>query len=107
MEHLKLAMDECEKLGVDDARKRYGFTRAKNVHVYHNGRGPFEARVLIAMAYSKLYPDAKKLVPADFTNDNAHRFLAKEFNFDIVSINTGERKAQTQMESPRDLFATG
>ena len=104
IEDLNFAMNECEKSGIAEVRRLYGFTKAKNIHIYHNGRGPFEARVLIAMAYSKRYPEAKRLVPADFTNDDAHIFLAKSFDFEVFSINTGERRQRTRTESLRDLL---
>ena len=83
-------MSEQDELGLDGLRKRYGFKASRNVHLYFEGRGPYEARSLIASAFMKFNPDAKPLVPADFTGGNAHIFLAREFNFEMRDIKTGK-----------------
>lgn len=80
MKALKLAMRECTRVGLEITREKYGFRKARSVHMFHGDVGPFEARVLIAVAYGKKYPEAKPLSPKDFKDCDAQQFLA-EFGF--------------------------
>ena len=62
-------MSMCDALGRDVFRRHWGgtFTRADGQHVYHGNRGPYEARPLIAAAYScatlKPHPYSRKILP--------------------------------------------
>lgn len=87
MKALKLAMRECSRIGLQTTREKYGFRRALGVHMFHGDSGPFEARVLIAVAYNKKFPDARPLGPKDFKNCDAQQFLA-EFGFVKRQIST-------------------
>ena len=80
MRYLKLAMKECEKVGLPGIRTKYGFQEASKVHMFHGECGPFEARALVAVAFSKQYPTEIRLTPSNFRNDDAHKFL-EEFGF--------------------------
>lgn len=80
MKALKLAMRECSRAGLENTREKYGFRKARGAHMFHGETGPFEARVLIAVAYAKQHPEARPLVPKDFKDGDAQQFLA-EFGF--------------------------
>ncbi len=48
------AMTLCDHIGLSLFRERFGtFQEAKDAHMYLNGRGPYEARPLVAAAYKK------------------------------------------------------
>lgn len=81
------AMSMCDALGRDVFRRHWGgtFTRADGQHVYHGNRGPYEARPLIAAAYSLRYPQATPLQPQNFTGTDAHQYLSNK-GFDLRSI---------------------
>ena len=73
------AMTLCDHLGMVKFRSRYGnFHEASDLHMYYPGRGPYEARPLIAAAYIHLYSAGaatKPLVSPDFNSTDAHDFL--------------------------------
>ena len=84
--HLQMAMRVIEDAGVEEARRLYnrehlgrrgGFTRANTTHVYDFDRGPFEHRVLIAIAHAIQFPERPRLKPKDFDNTDYRVFFAK------------------------------
>lgn len=81
LEHLEQAMAQSEELGPDAFRELYEFHQAKNITVSLNGRGYFEARPLIAAAYSFSAPNGPRLTPRSFEGNDAHEFLARVFGF--------------------------
>lgn len=89
MKALKLAMRECTRTGLEATREKYGFRKARSVHMFHGDAGPFEARVLIAVAHGKKYPDARPLSPKDFKDCDAQQFLA---DFGFVKRQVGTRR---------------
>ena len=81
--NLLAAMNECDLIGAVTFRKKYGnFHPAKNRNMYYLGRGPYEARPLLAGAYANLFPHMPHLNPSDFINNDAHDFLVKKFEFE-------------------------
>ena len=84
MPNLLAAMAECDRLGADAFRTRYGpFRPARNLRMYYPGRKGrgYEARPLLAAAHADRFPHARKMVPRDFENNDAHEFLIKRFGF--------------------------
>ncbi len=77
--YLLLAMKEYERLGLVGARDKFGFKPANRVHMYYCGRGPYEARVLVAIAHSLQSPSKPRLTPKIFTGygNLASKWLAK------------------------------
>ena len=107
LEHLELAMNECMRLGLVGFRKLHKFRQAKNIHMYLNERGPFEARPLIAAAYELMYPERRKLIPEDFESTNAHDFLVAQFSFSKCTITEStavECRAKDIMTAQVDLL---
>lgn len=76
-------------MGLEKFREFYGFQSARSLNMYLNGRGPFEARPLIAAAYAHMH----RLTPADFMNNDAHDFL-KSFKFSTHELGIGSRKTE-------------
>lgn len=74
LEHLILAMDLCDEQGPTDMRELLGFSPAVKRHMYYPAinpsRGPYEARVLIAVAHSLMFPDEPRLTPASYTGNS-------------------------------------
>ena len=74
LEHLILAMDLCNEQGPAEMRELLGFSPAAKRHMYYPAtapnRGPYEARVLIAVAHSLMFPDEPRLKPKSFTGDS-------------------------------------
>ncbi|MDW1664902.1 hypothetical protein R7F06_18055 [Vibrio sp. Vb2656] len=69
------SMNDCDSVGLTTFRKKYGnFHAASDLHMYYQGRGPYEARPLIAGAYyhSGL---GLSLTSNDFKNNDGHDFL--------------------------------
>ena len=83
---LEAAVCLNEALGMDAFRHHYnsGFREANNLHFYYQGRGPFEARPLIAAAYAIRYPNARRLQPTDFEGNDAHEYLLSRDGFTRV-----------------------
>lgn len=81
------AMYLCDELGLKEFRKCRGgtFTQADGQHVYYEKRGPYEARPLIAVAYSLRYPNKEPLQPKDFKGMDAHHYL-KNKGFSLQPI---------------------
>lgn len=77
--YLLLAMKEYEKLGLEGARNKFGFKPANRVHMYYGGHGPYEARVLVAVAHSLQSPGKPRPTPKTFTGygNLASKWLAK------------------------------
>jgi hypothetical protein len=75
--HLAQAMTECEELGLVEFRNKYGFKPANAVGMWKAHRGPFEARCLVAAAFSKQFPRQSRLTPKAFMGTDAHVFLVK------------------------------
>ena len=84
---IEFAMKESDGLGLQQFREKYGFHPAHSRHMYFNGKGPYEARPLIAAAYSKKYPLQRELIPSDFVSSNAHIFLEEQFYFKSENFN--------------------
>lgn len=86
---LEAAMCVCDAVGLENFRSHWGgtFTSAGNVHVYHDNRGPYEARPLIAAAYSLRYPKANPLQPSDFQSTQAQKYL-QDRGFNLKDITT-------------------
>jgi hypothetical protein len=81
--NLLAAMDECQSKGVSVFRTTYGrFHEAKDRDMYYCGRGPYEARPLLAAAYANLVPHGPHIGPKAFTNNDAHDFLVQRFGFE-------------------------
>lgn len=100
-EHLLKAMDIVDRIGVDAARARcnaaisgvgYGFQPAKAVLLCHVGRGEYEHRVLVALAYRLQHPDRRPLCPKDF-----HGIAHREF-FHSMNNRIGPRFGWTRIE---------
>lgn len=74
------AMSVCDALGREAFRRHWGgtFTNADHLHVYFGDRGPYEARPLIAAAYSLRYPTAIPLQPQNFTGKDSHDYLSNK-----------------------------
>lgn len=78
--YLQLAMKEYARLGgVVGAREKFGFSPANRVLMYYGGNGPYEARVLVAIAHSLQSPSKPKLTPKSFTGygNLASKWLAR------------------------------
>jgi hypothetical protein len=86
LKDLMSAMDECDNLGLYAFREKYGFRIAKNVHMYRDGRGPYEARPLIAAAHSNRFPLNEKVISQDFTGNDAHEFLKVTFSYEEIRL---------------------
>jgi hypothetical protein len=78
--HLKVAMFECEKLGLAAFREKYGFGRSNAVAMWKDGRGPFEARCLIAAAFADQF-HGYRVTPKAFTSTSAQDYLVKVHGF--------------------------
>lgn len=87
MAGIQSAMTLCDHIGIDEFRKLYAqFQPARDLHMYWNGRGPYEARPLLAAAFSHLNPHAQIMQPSNFENNNAHDFLRQNFGFESRRI---------------------
>lgn len=87
MPNLVASMNESDLLTHPVFRTRYGaFHPAKDLYMFHHGRGPYEARPLLAGAYANLFPQAAPIQPSDFRNNDAHEFLVQRFGFNAVDI---------------------
>ncbi len=82
--NLLKAMNRIDFIGISNARGGH-FGPAGDLHMCFNGRGPYEARPLIAWAYNDQNPGAPFLSPADFLGNDAHDFL-EAHGFAIVPI---------------------
>ncbi|MFC7461560.1 hypothetical protein [Hydrogenophaga defluvii] len=73
LEHLILAMNLCDEQGPTELRELLGFAPARKRHMHYPAtdatRGPYEARVLIAVAHSLMFPDEPRLTPASYTGN--------------------------------------
>ena len=87
MPGIQSAMTLCDHMGLDLFRNLYGtFQAAHDVHMYWYGRGPYEARPLLAAAYSHLFPSSPHIQPNNFANNDAHNFLVNNFGFEMRNI---------------------
>lgn len=81
---LEAAMNECDQTTLDQFRARYGgFRPARNLYMYLGGRGPYEARPLLAAAY--FFRHGNRIGPEAFTNNDGHDFLIN-LGFRVVEI---------------------
>lgn len=78
--HLIQAMDYCNEHELDNVRVDFGFSRPVNRQMYYQHRGPYPARVLIAVAHFLQFPRASRLSPESFTGEagNPQKFLVKK-----------------------------
>lgn len=83
---IQSAMTLNDHLGLDKFRELYGFHKAKDIHMYWHGRGPYEARPLLAAAFAHLNPAVPAIKSTDFKDNDAHVFLAEKFGFDLRKI---------------------
>jgi hypothetical protein len=84
---IQRAMTLCDGLGIDKFRTHIGsFHAARNLHMYWNGRGPYEARPLLAAAFDYLIPSSPAMQPGNFIDNDAHEFLEQHFGFQRVII---------------------
>ena len=81
-EHVDQAIDEYIKHGAETLRELYGFPPTKNKELYRQGKGPFEAKILIALAYSKMLPKSPKLSLPEFIGEKPNDFLVRLFGFE-------------------------
>lgn len=79
MKSLTTAMAKFDLNGADFYRKDMGFNPTRGLAMYLNDRGPYEARLLLALATKEQFE--KAVVPSDFTNQDGHMFLVKEHGF--------------------------
>lgn len=79
LQHLFRAMDICDERGSVAMREEMNFSPAKNRHMYYSNanhtRGPYEARVLIALAHRLMFPDEPRLVPDSYRGTQPQSFL--------------------------------
>lgn len=88
MAGIQSAMTLCDHIGIDAFRTlhSHSFKTAKDIHMYWHGRGPYEARPLLATAFTHLNPTASAIQPNNFENNDAHFFLMQNFGFEIRNI---------------------
>lgn len=60
------AIEECESLGPDRFRDKYGFGRALKYRVIHEGKS-YDSKAIYGVAYGYAHPDAGPLLTNDFT----------------------------------------
>ncbi|HUN00652.1 MAG TPA: hypothetical protein PLI96_09255 [Halothiobacillus sp.] len=86
MAGIQSAMTLSDHLGLEKFRKLHGFYEAKDIHMYWHGRGPYEARPILAAAFAHLNPSAQAIQSTDFMNNDAHDFLEQHFGFNKRQI---------------------
>ena len=47
-DHVRQAIDECDELGADAFRRRYGFGPAREYMLWHDGRG-YDSRAILGV----------------------------------------------------------
>lgn len=86
-EGLDAAMDDFQEATPEQLKERFpGFQAPRGRHMFYKRRGPFPARLLLALAVDKTFPRTKAVAPDDFVNSDAHDFLVAKWGFESRKI---------------------
>ena len=88
------AMEEFDSLGRDQFLKRYGFGRARDYEVVHDG-GRYDSKAIVGAAHGHQHPSLGPLESSDFSGGQPTSSKLRELGFDVEQIDhstdTGDR----------------
>src|SRR5687768_15538414 len=79
-------MEEFEKLGRDQFLQRYGFGRARDYEVVHDGKR-YDSKAILGVAHGHQHPSLGPLTSSDFSGGQPTVSKLTEIGFDVVRIN--------------------
>jgi MrcB-like, N-terminal domain len=79
------AMEEFERLGRDQFLQHYGFGRARDYEVVHNGKR-YDSKAIVGAAHGHQHPSLGPLKSSDFSGGRPTVSKLKELGFDVIRI---------------------
>jgi MoxR-like ATPase len=83
------AMEEFDSLGRDQFLQRYGFGRARDYEVVHDG-GRYDSKAIVGAAHGHQHPSLGPLSAGDFSGGQPTINKLRELGFDVVQIDRPE-----------------
>jgi hypothetical protein len=83
------AMQEFDKLGRDEFLERYGFGRAQDYEVVHDGKR-YDSKAIVGAAHGHQHPALGPLRASDFTGGRPTISKLTELGFDVVRVDGQE-----------------
>jgi hypothetical protein len=83
------AMGEFDTLGRDEFLRRYGFGRARDYEVVHDGKR-YDSKAIVGAAHGHQHPSLGPLKSGDFSGGQPTISKLRELGFDVVQIDHSE-----------------